>query len=37
MRTLTSPGQAKGARHLREWSAEILLLALRERGLLLRF
>jgi hypothetical protein len=26
-----------GARHLREWSAEIRLVALRERGLLLQF
>jgi hypothetical protein len=26
-----------GARHLREWSAEIRFLALRERGLLLQF
>jgi hypothetical protein len=36
---LTSPGRAKGAgaRHLREWSAEIQLLALRERDLLLLF
>jgi hypothetical protein len=36
---LASPGGAKGAdaRHLREWSAEIRLLALRERGLLLQF
>jgi hypothetical protein len=34
-----SPGVAKGAgaRHLREWSAEIRLLALQERGLLLLF
>jgi hypothetical protein len=32
-------GVAKGAgaRHLREWSTEIRLLALRERGLLLQF
>jgi hypothetical protein len=40
---LASPGGAgrrakgAGARHLREWSAEIRLLALRERGLLLLF
>jgi hypothetical protein len=41
---LASPGRAgrgvvkgAGARHLREWSAEIWLLALRERGLLLQF
>jgi hypothetical protein len=30
-------GVAKGARHLHEWSAEIRLLALRERSLLLQF
>jgi hypothetical protein len=36
---LTSSGVAKGAgaRHLREWSAEIRLLTLQERGLLLQF
>jgi hypothetical protein len=36
---LAGRGVAKGAgaRHLREWSAEIRLLALRERGLLLQF
>jgi hypothetical protein len=36
---LASPGVAKGAgaRHLREWSAEIRLLALWESGLLLQF
>jgi hypothetical protein len=44
MRSLASPrragrGVAKGAgaRHLREWSGEIRLLALQERGLLLQF
>jgi hypothetical protein len=30
-------GRGAGARHLCEWSAEIRLLALRERGLLLQF
>jgi hypothetical protein len=36
---LASPGGAKGAgaQHLREWSAEIRLLALQERSLLLQF
>ena len=34
---LPLPGLAKGVRHLREWSAEIRLLALRERSLLLQF
>jgi hypothetical protein len=36
---LAGLGRAKGAgaRHLREWSAEIQLLALRERGHLLQF
>jgi hypothetical protein len=36
---LAERGVAKGAgaRHLREWSAEIRLLALQERGLLLLF
>jgi hypothetical protein len=36
---LASPGGAKGtgAQHLCEWSAEIRLLTLRERGLLLQF
>jgi hypothetical protein len=36
---LAGQGGAKGAgaRHLREWSVEIRLLALRERGLLLQF
>jgi hypothetical protein len=36
-RALASPRRAKGARHLREWSAEIRLLALWERDLLLLF
>jgi hypothetical protein len=38
-RSLAWPGGAKGAvaRHLREWSVEIRLLALRERDLLLLF
>jgi hypothetical protein len=38
-RSLASPGRAKGAgaRHAREWSAEIRPLALRGRGYLLPF
>jgi hypothetical protein len=41
MRSLALPRRAgekgAGAQHLREWSAKIRLLALRERGLLLQF
>ena len=36
-RSLASPGLAAGARHAREWSAEIRPLALRGRGYLLPF
>jgi hypothetical protein len=36
-RSLAWPGGAKGARHAREWSAEIRPLALRGRGYLLPF